>query len=82
MPMQWHQIRIIGKCDHDDGYDQTLTLWVQAYGREKAVAKAMIDSWLISDAELRSVEVLATQHDKPDDYNIVRDLNRGDDIID
>ncbi len=75
---QWHKLLIIGKCDHDDGYNQTLTLWVQAYGRERAVAKAMIDSHLISDAELRSVEVLETLHERPADWNIVRDPDRGD----
>lgn len=80
--MPWHKIKIVGKCEHDDGYDQTLTLWVQAYGRANAVAKAMIDRWLIADAELMSVEVLASQHDRPDDYNVVRDPDRGDSIID
>ena len=78
MPMQWHQLEIVGKCDRDDGYDQTLTLWVQAYGRERAVAKAMLDVPLISDAELRTVAVLVTQDTKPADWNIIRDPDRGD----
>ena len=43
MPMQWHKLKIVGKCEHDDGYNQELVLWVEAYGRENAVAKAMID---------------------------------------
>jgi len=80
--MPWYRIKIVGKCERDDGYDQTLTVWVQAYGRANAVAKAMIDNWLIADAELVSVEVLASQRDRPSDYNLVRDLVRGDSIID
>lgn len=80
--MQWHKVKIVGKCERDPGYDQELTIWVQAYGRENAVAKAMIDSWLISDAELRSVEVLASQAERPEDYNVVRDPDRGDSVID
>lgn len=78
MPKQWHRLKIVGKCEHDSGYDQTLTLWVQAYGRERAVAKAMIDSPLISDAELHSVEVVETRTDRPDDYNTVLDADRGE----
>lgn len=78
MPMQWHQLKIVGKCENDDGYDQELVLWVDAYGRERAVAKAMIDSNLIADAELRTVEVLATQDERPKDWNIIRDKDRGE----
>ena len=50
MPIQWHKLRIVGKCKHDPGCDQELVLWVESYGREAAVAKAMIDKPLISDA--------------------------------
>lgn len=78
MPMRWYQIKIVRTCEHDDGYDQALTMWVKAYGRINAVAKAMIDAPLISDAELKSVEVLATQDAKPSDWAIVRDKDRGD----
>lgn len=78
MPMQWHQLKIVGKCEYDDGYDQELVLWVEAYGRERAVAKAMIDNPLISDAELKTVEVLATKDDRPEDWNIIRDKDRGE----
>jgi len=78
MPMQWHKLKIVGKCEHDDGYNQELVLWVQAYGRERAVAKAMMDQPLIADAELVSVEVLATQKHIPSDWDIIRDQDRGD----
>lgn len=63
---------------HDDGYDQELVLWVEAYGRENAVAKAMIDQPLIADSELASIEVIATEQTRPDDWNIIRDKDRGD----
>ncbi len=76
--MQWHKLKIVGKCERDDGYDQELVLWVEAYGRECAIAKAMIDQPLISDADLASVEVLATEQKRPSDWNIIRDKDRGE----
>lgn len=77
MPMQWHKLKIVGKCAHGDGYDQELVLWVEAFGRENAVAKAMIDNHLIADAELESVEVLSTKLHRPTDWNVVSDKDRG-----
>lgn len=72
----WHKLHIVGKCDYDDGYNQDLVLWVQARSREAAVAKAMIDNHLISDATLSLVEILASQETQPEDWNIIRDKDR------
>lgn len=72
MPRQWHQIQIVAKCDYDDGYNQTITLWVEAYGRERAIAIAMIQSHTWSDNEIELVRVLATEHKKPDDADVIQ----------
>ena len=64
--MSWHQVRIVARGVDDSGYDQDLTVWVEAFGRASAVAKAMIDGHVWSDSELVRVEVLQTVKEKPD----------------
>lgn len=65
MAMQWHHIQITCKGINDNGYDQNFAVWVEAYGREAAVAKAMLDGHVWSDSELVQIKVLETRADKP-----------------
>lgn len=76
MPKQWHKLHLFAKGERDGGYDQDLTFWVEAYGREAAVAIAMIDGHVYADSQLVSVEVLETRTSRPVDADKVHDRDR------